>query len=267
MIMRTHKLWSVELDDLSSIELATKIDAWLNGNSARTIVTPNPEMLLRSRGRNGFRDLLNQSDLRLPDGVGLRFATAALTDGLLSNRHTGVDTLQLIVDRCGEGQRVVLLGGDPGSAQAAAKSFENTSVIGIDPGQLLFDGDRVDVSDDLVQRLQDLQPVVLAVGLGQEKQEMFVKQVKGALPSLRIAIGVGGAFEMLSGQLPRAPQAMRSMGLEWLWRVLKEPSRAGRIIRASVVFPAIVAMESIRRKRFLKAIRRVASEVKKQLFS
>ena len=78
-------------------------------------------------------------------------------------------------------------------------------------------------------------------------------------------IGVGGALDMISGRLKRAPKWMRRTGLEWLWRVLIEPSRIGRILKASVAFPALVTIETIKRGRFIKAVKNTAPEIIRQL--
>lgn len=262
--MRSHDVLGVRVDDLSEQELVGRLASWLEGNVPRVVVTPNPEFLLAARHDPDFAALLNGSDLSLPDGVGLRFATAALTGDRLRNRHTGVDTLVLLARACAAaGKRLALVGGGPGVAERAADRLRaNTPslrVEGIDPGRV--ESDRL--SDSTTQRLNDY--AVIAIGLGQGKQERVMRELASAVPSARILVGVGGAFDMIAGMKRRAPAWMRASGLEWVWRVLIEPTRILRILRAFPVFPAVVVWDTLRRRRFLRACRATIPEIFRQL--
>ena len=106
--MKIHNIFSHRLDDLSDQELGQLFSDWLNGAKPKIIVTPNPEFLLLARHDKEFAELLSQSDLSLPDGVGLKYAVAALTDQKLEHRHTGVDTLEYLAST---GARLALVGG------------------------------------------------------------------------------------------------------------------------------------------------------------
>lgn len=262
----THTLFGVRMNDLSHDELIATLRAWLHSDRAHLVVTPNPEFLLQARHDGAFRDLLNQADLALPDGVGLRYAVAALTDERLRNRHTGVDAFMELAALCaGEGKRLVLLGADPGVAERTAERLSSTNpgldVVGMDPGKVSADGH---FTADVIDRLRALEPTAVAVALGQGKQERAMAALLASLPSLRVAIGVGGAFNTVSGRLQRAPNWMRRAGLEWLWRVGIEPRRVGRILRASVLFPAVVAYGTLKSHRFIKACRHVFPEILRQ---
>jgi len=129
-----------------------------------------------------------------------------------------------------------------------------------------FDGVDVGIEEDLIDYISALDPDVVAVGLGQGKQEAFMAAASRLLPRVRIWIGVGGTFESLSHQKPRAPVWMRRAGLEWLWRVCIEPSRWRRIVDAVVVFPIIVVLVTLRKRRFFKACRGVFSELFTQFY-
>lgn len=269
--MKNVDLYEVRLDDLSDIELSDLLTNWLQGGEAHTIVTPNPEIILRARKKSAFRDLLNQSDLSLPDGTGLRFASVALHNVDI-RRHTGVDTLELLAKLSAENkQTMFLFGGElPHVAEQTADvlnaRYPNAKVDGIDPGMISIDAEgKLQFDKQLIEHLQLISPTVLAVALGQEKQDRFIAEVLPKLPSVRIAIGVGGAFDMLSGAIPRSPKWMQKSGLEWIWRLIKEPSRAKRIYRAFVVFPCVVAWDTLRKRQFLSACRRVFPVILKQL--
>ncbi|MCR4314180.1 MAG: WecB/TagA/CpsF family glycosyltransferase [Candidatus Uhrbacteria bacterium] len=261
-----HDLFGVRIDDVSPADLDMKLEDWLAGNQSRVIVTPNAEFLLESRKDLPFVDLLNRSDLAVADSVSLQYAIAALSDHRLAYRIPGVDLLESLCELAvRHPARILLLGGDLGAAQASAQKlrqrFESLDVIALDPGRISWNGNRLTIDNGLVENINAMTPNIVAVALGQHKQEQFIDQVRSRCPSVRIWIGVGGAFEMISGQKRRAPQVMSRLGLEWLWRLLIEPHRARRIFNASVVFPLLVAHEAFRRGTFLRSTQRVSLEV------
>ena len=264
------RLFNVPIDQVSEHQLDTLLRLWIKDHAQKMIVTPNPEMLLAARRDPSFLQVLQSSHLALPDGVGLRFAAAALTDYPLRHRHTGVDTLERLAQICEDyGKRLVLLGGRGESGRRTAimlrDQFPDLDVVALDPGNVTVTETTTQIDPDAFLELSRLKPVVLAVAFGAGKQESFIHEHLGLLPTVTLAIGVGGALNMMSGELSRAPGFLRRTGFEWVWRVLREPSRIGRIMRATVVFPLIVAYDSLIEKRFLKALTRVAPEVARQL--
>ena len=260
----------VRIDDFSESRVLDMVRAWMSKGDAKIIVTPNAEFLLKARKDRGFLDRLLSADLSVADSVSIRYAVAALTNGRLLNRITGVDLVQQIAKVCKqEGKKLLLLGGDAGSAKQSAENlrtkYPGLSVITFDPGIIRFGGDKLTILDAVEKLINSEQPNVIAVALGQGKQEAFMEAVKNNGYNVDVMIGIGGAFEMISGQKLRSPNWMRKLGLEWLWRVILEPSRARRIINASIIFPFIVVTESIKQKRFLKACKNVFPEVFRQL--
>mgnify|MGYP001564477819 CR=1 FL=1 len=268
--MKHREVFDVRIDDLSQAELNEKLRSWFESFvKGRIIVTTNAEFLILARKVKVFQNQLNASDLSLPDSVSLRYAIAALTDSYLEHRHPGVDVLQTLAKLCSEqGRRLLLLGGASGAAQATAMKFiqslPDLQVLAIDPGNVHFN-DTTNVSRNIIEQIRQTNPDVVAVALGHGKQEAFMFQMKDLLPHVRIWIGVGGAFDMLSGQKKRAPRLIRKIGLEWVWRLMKEPRRWKRIMNASIVFPFTVALSTLRSHRFLKALTRVFPEVYRQL--
>jgi N-acetylglucosaminyldiphosphoundecaprenol N-acetyl-beta-D-mannosaminyltransferase len=256
--MKIHNIFNRRLDDLSDQELDQLFSDWLNGNESKIVVTPNPEFFLLARHDKEFAKLLSQSDLSLPDGVGLKYAVAALTDQKLKHRHTGVDTLEHLAST---GARLALVGGKKEITEKATENlkrkFPSSDIIVIDPGQVPKDGTP---TVEMIETIKKSEPKILAVALGQGKQEKFIAKILLELPSVRIAIGVGGAPDMISGQLPRAPLFMRQIGLEWLWRLVIEPKRWPRIFRAIIVFPASVIWATLLEHRFWKACHNVLKE-------
>ncbi|MEK7183609.1 MAG: WecB/TagA/CpsF family glycosyltransferase, partial [Patescibacteria group bacterium] len=136
---RQHVILGVRVHDLSEDELQKTLLAWLGANTPRTIVTPNPEFVMHARRDAEFRKVLTKADLALPDGVGLRFAVAALTNERLQHRHTGADTLVMLAELAAqEKKKMVLLGGSPRKTERAAVSlrerFPGLDVATFDPG-------------------------------------------------------------------------------------------------------------------------------------
>lgn len=240
--MRTHTVFGVRVDDVSADEVRTQCLQWLREEGQHVIVTPNPEFLLLARASSRFRALLNDADLSLPDGVGLRFATAALTGERLFFRVTGVETLSMLR---GLGARMVTIGG---------------AYADVNPGEV-----RDALSPEVVAAVAAREPEIIAVGLGQGKQEEIIARHRADWPTARILIGVGGAIDMLHGGQRRAPRVLRAIGLEWLWRFATQPKRWRRILRATVVFPAVVISFTLRERRFLAACKVTIPEIFRQL--
>lgn len=238
-------IFNVRLDCISSRkELEARCESFLASDRTSSIFTPNPEILLRARRDPGYATLLNTADLLLPDGVGILFVQF-LRGQARVRRWPGVDSAEAVLDFvASEGGTVLLLGGRAGVARAAAAQLRGrwprlrieTAAEGVP-----FGGGGVAVAAEdegrIERRIADLEPQVVLVGLGAPKQELWISRHSRAFPSVRIMMGVGGALDMWAGRLPRAPQAVSSLGLEWLWRLVQEPSRLPRVLRATVLFP------------------------------
>lgn len=260
-----HHIFDLPIDDISNENLDAQLTEWINGTAQKFITTPNPEFVLLAHKDEEFRKILQSSDLSLPDGVGLRYAIAALTDKKLEYRQTGVELVGRLINIANlNHKRVLFVGGEEGAAEKTKQTFEKLfpeiQISIFDPGQVTFP-----VSDHILEALLEISPDILLVALGQKKQEKFIQEVLPNVPSIRLAVGVGGAFEMLAGLKPRAPRYLSRMGLEWVWRVFIEPRRMGRILNASFVFPIMVVYGTLRQHRFLKACRNVIPEIYRQL--
>jgi N-acetylglucosaminyldiphosphoundecaprenol N-acetyl-beta-D-mannosaminyltransferase len=261
-----HELLGVRIDDISAVELDGKLESWLWEEGKHVIVTPNAEFLLLARKNPEFADLLNRSDLAVADSVSLQYAAAALSDQRLEHRVPGVDLLEKLCELSARrAARVLFLGGSPSAAESSAQKmrqkFETLDVVALDPGRITWNEGRLEVTDELVTRINETLPSIVAVALGQHKQEQCIAQMKPRCTSVKIWIGVGGAFEMISGQKRRAPHVLSRLGFEWLWRLWIEPRRWRRISNAVIVFPLIVTRETLRRGTLLRSTKNVFSEI------
>lgn len=190
--------------------------------NAAYVCTPNPEIVWASRKNEALRRAIDGADAVLADGVGIVWAAKRLKKPL-PERVAGYDFLLALLERM-EGT-VFLLGGESGVAEAAAEKIRRTwprvCVVGCAHGY--FDGD-----EEITERIRALKPNLLLVCLGSPKQELWMeKQAHAGLP-VGLMAGLGGSLDVLAGGVKRAPDRWIRWKLEWLYRLLREPSRIKR---------------------------------------
>lgn len=216
---------------------AITYDAWLDliaawvreAGAARQVCTTNPEFMMIARRDPNFRNILKRAALCVPDGVGLLLAARWLRTPL-PQRVTGSDGLPRIAERAaGEGWRLFLLGAAPGVAEQAAAAlvarYPGLQIAGTYGGS-----PAPDEEEALVARVNASGAHLLFVAYGAPEQDKWIAR---NLPRLRVvmAMGVGGAFDFVAGVIPRAPGWMRRAGLEWLYRLYRQPWRIRRMTR------------------------------------
>lgn len=225
-------------------------EAFLEGGRTHCIFTPNPEILLYARKHPDYVDLLNDGDLALPDGFGI-VLVGFLRRGRFISRWAGIDVADLILRlAASRGDRVMFVGGQGGSGERAATRWRARLpgldvVTAADAVPFQEDGTAVHTRDEsiLEEQIRDAQPAVILVALGHPKQERWIARHRRSIPSARILMGVGGALDMWGGRFSRAPQWLRSIGLEWLWRLGQEPARFPRVLRATLEFPLLALID------------------------
>ena len=223
-----------------------------SSGGVRQVATVNPEFIMEARHNRPFRALLNSADLATPDGIGIILA-ARLLGKPLRGRATGV----VIVDRlaalsASEGPRLFLLGAAAGVAELAAQELARrhpgVRVVGTYAGS-----PRDEDWPAISERLSDAQPEVLLVAYGAPRQDLWIRQHRKELPgSLKVAMGVGGVFDYISGRVPLAPPILRRLGLEWVYRLARQPWRWRRILRV-FAFGLLVVREVAWRTLRIKA--------------
>ena len=233
--MSRISLLGVPVDSHSRNEAQMRLQSMLETSKQHHVMTVNNEMLVESTKNGLFRDVLRRSDLNLPDSTGVLFA-AKITGQYLSMRMPGVDTVEELLINLGPEHPVFFLGAEEGIAMRAAAAMQvanpRLKIAGC------FAGSPSDAG--IVERIHSAKPHVLLVAFGAPKQDLWIAKHLKDMPSVRIAMGVGGTFDFFAGKITRAPTFLRSIGLEWLWRLLQEPRRLGRIINALIVFPFLV---------------------------
>jgi len=231
-------LLGVPLDPVTRMEAVALIRGFLKEEAQRHVMTPNNEMLVEAFHNPPFWKILNETALNIPDSVGL-LKLAHWTGQHLPERVTGVDTVTQLCGELTEETPVFLLGAAPGVAERAAEKLMQSNprlrIAGCTAGS-----PRNEDAPAILKAIRAAAPHLLLVAYGAPAQDLWIANNLKELPSVRVAIGVGGTFDFLAGTRKRAPLRIQMMGLEWLWRLIREPARIGRIWRAVAVFPVLV---------------------------
>lgn len=208
-----------------------RIEALVDAGGHHLVATVNPEFVMRARQDREFALVLESADLCLADGTGVVWA-ARRQGCRIDGPVAGVDLIGPMAALCARrGFRLVLLGAAAGVADDLARRLAAQH-----PGLSVtaHSGSPHPSSDaETLRVIQGAQPHVLLVAYGAPTQELWIDRMKGRL-GVGVAIGVGGAFDYLTGRVPRAPAWMRRAGLEWLFRLGRQPWR----IRRMAVLPA-----------------------------
>lgn len=197
------------------------------------ITTPNPEILVYANSHKPFADILNTAAISLPDGIGVVVASALLGRPLKS-RITGVDFMKNLCEKVANRPITVGFLGGKGdvalkTSQCLRKTYPKLKILVAEAGNP--DDKTANMIKELGLQNKDHRGIdILFVGYGFPKQEEWIYQNLANLP-VRVAMTVGGSFDIVSGSLPRAPQVLRSFGMEWFWRLLLQPSRITRQIK------------------------------------
>ncbi|HLD21775.1 MAG TPA: WecB/TagA/CpsF family glycosyltransferase [Patescibacteria group bacterium] len=239
-----HKvtILGVTIHDVSKEAAIQCLQQFLDSDTPHMIVTPNPEIVLHAHYSTAYQQALNTADLALPDGFGLRICS--------SIRHTvtGVDMAQELLSIANKRKLRIFC-----MVRKDGRSTKEQILAAIQrkaPHAVIF-GSAIEKNQwntiNIIQHIQHLQPHILLVGLGFPEQELWLHQYLSDCSSVRIGMGIGGAFDFWTAVAKRAPQWIRTMGLEWFWRLWTEPHRIIRIIRAVILFPLMVLFNKVRR--------------------
>lgn len=222
--MGSVKIFGVKVDKVTLEEATKLVGEFLQGNELKTIYTPNTEIVMKAKEDEKLKELINKGSLVIPDGIGLVHA-AKIKKRPLPERVTGFDlSINMIKLANREKLSIYLLGGKPGVSEEAArnivKKYPNVKIAGCQHGY--FEED-----EEIIRKVNESKPDILFVGLGFPKQEIWIDSNKDKLKS-KVAIGNGGTMDILAGKVKRAPEIYQKLGLEWFYRLVKEPSRIKR---------------------------------------
>ncbi|MCB9420946.1 MAG: WecB/TagA/CpsF family glycosyltransferase [Ardenticatenaceae bacterium] len=199
------------------------------------ICTTNPEFVMAAQTDDAFRQILWQADLCLPDGIGLVVASRWLKKPL-PERVPGSELVYHLAELCAqEGWRLFLLGAAPGIGDAPGIAEEAAAIFQSRYPDLIIAGTYAGSPDPaeneaILKRINDSGAEMLFVAYGAPKQDKWIARNREALPTVRMAIGIGGSLDFVTGKSIRAPRWVQNLGLEWLHRLIKEPWRWRRML-------------------------------------
>ena len=233
----------VAFDNVTLDEAVERAMALLEEDGPHLAATPNPEIVQCAGKDPEYARILADADLVIPDGIGIIHA-AKILGRPLKGRVPGIDFAAALMGRMAEtGKRLFLLGAAPGVAEQAAANLQAAHpglvICGVHDGYFQEDG-------PVVQKIRDARADVVFVCLGFPKQEKWIA-AHGAETGARLLIGLGGSLDVFAGKVERAPEQFQKLGLEWLYRLMKQPSRAGRMAKLPL-FLASAAGARIRGK-------------------
>ena len=224
--MRINVL-GVGFDNMTVEQAAAEGVRLMGAPGAHYVVTPNPEIVEVCRKDQPAMEAVNGADLVLADGIGVIYG-AKILGTPLKGRVTGIGFAQELMGRMAEnGKSLYLLGARPGVAEKAARKLEGQypglRIAGTHDGYFQEDA-------PVVRAIRDSGADVVFVCLGAPKQEKWMKK-NGEATGAHLLVGLGGCLDVFSGEVRRAPEAFQKLGLEWLYRLAKDPSRIGRMMK------------------------------------
>lgn len=221
----------VSISTLSRNEILARAEAFLVEAKFHRIATVNPEFLVRAEKDPAFKQSLQQADLCVADGIGIVWA--GWFQGKRVTRFPGVDLLHEILSRAERDGLSVFLA----IKKDGLSSYEEIRMALLKKfPRLTIDGADVGIKNAEASKLKAKSYKLLLCNFGAPEQEFFLESLQNNPSDIRLAMGVGGAFDFLTGKQTRAPRCLRAIGLEWLWRFILQPRRFKRIWNAVVVF-------------------------------
>ncbi len=225
--LNKETILGVNVSVTSYEELKKCVEEDIKNNKKSFIVAINPEKILKAREEEKLKDLLNSADYQIPDGIGVVYASK-LKKGKIKSRITGIDCMEMLCREANDkGYKIFLYGAKKDIIKEAKKrleeKFENIKIVGA------IDGYEKN-NDKIIKEINKSKADIIFVALGSPKQENWILENKDKV-CIKIFQGVGGSFDVISGNIKRAPIWMQKIGLEWLYRLIKEPKRIFRQIK------------------------------------
>lgn len=225
--LKNEKILSVKICASPQKDILKEILRRIKNGEKTVVFTPNSQILLAAQKSNKNRKMLNSSTINLPDGIGVILASK-LKGGKIKKRISGIDLaekLLLIAEK--KGYRVFLLGAKDGVAKKAKdelkKRYPKLNICGTHHG---YFGKTSAENKRVIDLINESTPDLLFVCLGSPYQEEWIEKNKKELHTVKLFMGLGGSLDVWSGNVKRAPTLLQALGLEWLYRTVKEPKRA-----------------------------------------
>ena len=234
--MNKLSIMGVRINNITMNEVMDIIKTKISNNKQYTIYTPNTEFVMMCQKDDEFMELMNNSDINIPDGIGLIYASK-IKKHPLKEKVAGFDLSVNLLKLANENSlKLFVVGGKPGVAEKAMENvhekYPNIDIVGIQHGY--FKGTHLGKNGHeeelkVLENINKAEPHILFVGFGAKKQEQWIEYNKDKI-NAKIIIGNGGTLDGLAGNVKRAPEIFIKLGLEWFYRLMKEPKRITRQI-------------------------------------
>lgn len=233
--MIEYNLLGVKVNIIAEHILKNKLADFLQTENQHQIVTVNPEFIVTAQSNKKFLEILNKASLALVDGAGIIKALQYLGyEVSLDNRITGVRLNEILIDLAVNKNLKIMFCLYSGGL---TKTEKLNYFIKKNYPSLNF---KIADENNALVMGQEFSPDIILVGFGAPWQNFWINDNLTRIPSAKIAAGVGGTFDFVSGTVKRAPKLMQSLGLEWLWRLSVQPARFSRIFKAVIVFSYLI---------------------------
>lgn len=235
---------NVPFDAVTMKEAIARVKILLNTDGQHFICTPNPEIVMEAQKDQELMSILQEADMVVPDGIGVVWASK-YSSIRLRERVAGYDLTQNLFSELAETEHTIyFFGGAPGVATEAARKmtrkYPGLKIVGIHNGY--FDGKE---EKKIIHDIKKLSPSILLVGLGAPKQEKWIYE-NMRLFGAKVSIGVGGSFDVMAGNVKRAPRVFQKLGLEWFYRLITQPTRWRRMMRLPMFAFTVLKMRKWR---------------------
>ena len=237
-------MFGIEITYGKKEEIISEIERRLNNGEKMFIVTLNVSILMEAMKDPSYRKILEEASMVIPDGSGIVWALDVIAN-VKTDRVTGIDTMTHLCELSKrKGWKVYLLGAREDVAKKACENLRRNgvNVVGYHHGYFEKDG-------EVIVEILSKKPDLLFVGMGVPKQERWIHEHFKKIP-VRLAMGVGGSIDVVSGRKKRAPEFVQKMKLEWLYRFLQSPWNKRKIPFQIMKFVFLVLRERKKRKRW-----------------
>ena len=225
--MKKENILGINVLNIDYQSLERELNNDIKKHKQSFIVAINPEKILKARKDKKLKEILNAANYAIPDGIGVIYASK-LRKGNIRKRITGIDTMDMLCELSVKNSyKIFLYGSQKEILEKAKKQLEikypNIQIVGYVNG---YEKD----NDIIIKKINNCRPDIVFVALGSPKQEYWIYTYMTKTNAI-IFQGVGGSFDVISGKVKRAPKRMQRMGLEWLYRLFKEPKRFFRQLK------------------------------------
>lgn len=232
------QILDIPIDKITMNQAVDALISSISHGETKVVFTPNSEILAMAHDDGDLKKALRNADMLVPDGVGVVLASYIL-GAPLPERVAGFDLMQNLLDRADKmNLKVFLFGAAPGVAEQTKINIKNmypgVDIVGVENGYGYKENE-----DEIIEKINSARPDILFVALGAPRQEKWIYSNRSRIKA-KVCMGVGGSFDVMAGKKKRAPGFMQKYGFEWLYRLIKEPSRYSRTLEIPKFFVLVM---------------------------